>query len=193
MLESLTKAHRAGRLQFFAKLQPLHNHRAFEDYLRPLRTRKWYVDARVPFAGPQAVLAYLSRYTHRVAIANSRLLDFDGHRVTFLWKDYRAEEHDRYKAMSLQTHEFIRRFLLHVLPSGFHRIRHYGLFANGQRRENLIKARRLLDVHAPHPPQDEPEDDDAEPAENLCPACGAVMEVIEIFMPPPRHRGGDPP
>ena len=148
-----------------------------------------------PFAGPAAVLAYLSRYTHRVAIANSRLIAFDEHHVTFRWKDYRAKSENRYKTMSLATDEFIRRFLIHVLPRGFHRIRHYGLFANGQRAENLVKTRKLLGVKTP---QDSDDDDTAAPDWLLCPACGATMRIIEIFEPghtprSPPHRGRDPP
>ena len=153
------------------------------------------VDARPPFAGPAAVLKYLSRYTHRVAIANSRLIAFDKHHVTFKWKDYRAKQENRYKTMSLDTPEFIRRFLIHVLPTGFHRIRHYGLLANGQRSLNLKKARRLLDVKTS---QDINDTDDSLPEWLVCPACGMTMRIIDVFdsahIPhPPPHRGGDPP
>ncbi len=195
-LDKLCEHHAGGQLSFFGKLQPLENPRDFADFLAPLRKSEWVVDARPPFAGPAAVLAYLSRYTHRVAIANSRLIAFDEHRVTFKWKDYRAKEENRYKTMSLDTHEFIRRFLIHVLPHGFHRIRHYGLFANGQRAENLVKARQLLGVKTHQDPNDN--DDDAPPDWLLCPACGATMRIIEVFEPghtppPPPHRGGDPP
>ncbi len=195
-LDKLCEHHAGGQLSFFGKLQPLENPRDFADFLAPLRKSEWVVDARAPFAGPAAVLAYLSRYTHRVAIANSRLIAFDEHRVTFKWKDYRAKEENRYKTMSLNTHEFIRRFLIHVLPHGFHRIRHYGLFANGQRAENLVKARQLLGVKTHQDPNDN--DDDAPPDWLLCPACGATMRIIEVFEPghtppPPPHRGGDPP
>ena len=110
---------------------------AFAQWLAPLRNTEWVVYAKRPFAGPQAVLAYLSRYTHRVAISNRRLVAFDQRGVTFRWKDYRAKGRTRYKTMTLATDEFMRRFLLHVLPSGFHRIRHYGLLANAARKENL--------------------------------------------------------
>ena len=119
---------------------------AFAAYLAPLRRTEWVVYAKRPFGGPQAVLAYLSRYTHRVAIANSRLIACDRTGVTFRWKDYRAEGRDRQKVMTLATAEFIRRFLIHVLPQGFHRIRHYGLLASGTRADNIAHARRLLDV-----------------------------------------------
>ena len=140
------QAHRGGRLQFFGEYAALGDARAFAAWLAPLREVEWVVYAKRPFAGPAAVLAYLSRYTHRVAISNSRLLAFDERGVTFRWKDYRATGKTRYKAMTLSADEFMRRFLLHVLPSGFHRIRHYGLLANAGRREHLAQARELLHV-----------------------------------------------
>jgi hypothetical protein len=151
-LEKLAMAHKAGRLQFFGEHAALADHGAFAAYLAPLRKFKWVVYAKPPFGGPEAVLAYLSRYTHRVAIANSRLIRFDDQGVTFKWKDYRAKARDRQKLMTLATDEFIRRFLIHVLPQGFHRIRHYGLFANGGRSENLARARQLLQVPPPPSP-----------------------------------------
>src|ERR1700716_878002 len=144
MLEKLLAAHQAGRLQFFGSLAYLADGKAFAAYLAPLRRAEWVVYAKRPFGGPQAVLAYLSRYTHRVAIANSRLIACDRSSVTFRWKDYRAD--GRQKVMILATVEFIRRFLIHVLPHGFHRIRHYGLFASGTRADNIARARRLLDA-----------------------------------------------
>ena len=143
-LDKLLHLYTEQRLSFFGKLKSLEHPRAFKRLLARLRHRKWYVDARPPFSGPGEVLKYLSRYTHRVAIANSRLIGFDEHHVTFQWKDYRAKQENRYKTMSLDTPEFIRRSLIHVLPSGFHRIRHYGLFANAQRAHNLNTVRRLL-------------------------------------------------
>ena len=143
-LEELQQAHRSGRLQFFGDDAGLSEPRAFAQWLAPLRQCEWVVYAKRPFAGPAAVLAYLSRYTHRVAISNQRLLALDEHGVTFRWKDYRATGKTRYKAMTLAADEFIRRFLLHVLPNGFHRIRHYGLLANAGRREHLAQARELL-------------------------------------------------
>ena len=197
-LERLSALHADGQLAFFGNLQALHDPGAFARHLAPLRKIEWVVDARPPFAGPAAVLAYLSRYTHRVAIANSRLVAFDGDRVTFRWKDYRAKEQQRYKTMALDTEEFIRRFLIHVLPRGFHRIRHYGWLANTRRRENLANARRLLDADAP-PEPDAHDDEDTEPPSWLrCRACGARLRVVEIlnprYQPPaPLHRGGDPP
>jgi len=143
-LAKLVAAHDAGRLQFFGDHVHLADRHAFTAYLKPWRRAEWVVYSKRPFGGPPAVLAYLSRYTHRTAIANSRLVAFDGERVTFKWKDYRAKADNRYKLMTLVVHEFIRRFLIHVLPDGFHRIRHYGLFANGGRAENVARTRRLL-------------------------------------------------
>ena len=141
-LEKLIAAHQAGRLKFFGDHAALADAQAFAAYLAPLRRAEWVVYAKRPFGGPQAVLAYLSRYTHRVAIANSRLIACDRNGVTFRWKDYRAEGRDRQKVMTLATAEFIRRFLIHVLPHGFHRIRHYGLLASGTRADNIARARR---------------------------------------------------
>ena len=141
-LERLTAAHK--QLQFFGNHTPLADAQAFAAYLAPLRKTEWVVYSKRPFGGPEAVLAYLSRYTHRVAIANSRLIAFDEDSVTFKWKDYRIEGRDRYKRMTLATDEFIRRFLIHVLPTGFHRIRHYGLFAKTSGADNIARARELL-------------------------------------------------
>jgi hypothetical protein len=181
VLEQLAAAHEAGRLRFFGDHAPLAEPHAFAAYLAPLRKIEWIVYAKRPFAGPQAVLAYLSRYTHRVAIANSRLIAFDDNGVTFRWKDYRAKGRQRQKLMTLASGEFIRRFLIHVLPSGFHRIRHYGLFANGGRADNLARARELLGVS---PTQSEPRDTDTDgpPMNSVpCPCCGGRMIVIETF------------
>ena len=136
-LEMLAAAHEADRLKFFGDHAALADRAIFAAFLAPLRKVEWVVYAKKPFGGPQAVLAYLSRYTHRVAISNRRLISANETGVTFRWKDYRIEGHDRYKTMTLPIHEFIRRFLMHVLPKGFHRIRHYGLFANGNRAENV--------------------------------------------------------
>ena len=145
-LEELAEAHRAGQLHFFGEYAALADAARFADWLAPLRQCEWVVYAKRPFAGPEAVLAYLSRYTHRVAISNSRLVALDERGVTFRWKDYRAKGKTRYKTMTLGADEFMRRFLLHVLPRGFHRIRHYGLLANGGRKANLARARELLQV-----------------------------------------------
>ena len=181
-LEKLVAAHE--QLRFFGALRHLADRQAFTDHLAPWRKAEWVVYAKRPFAGPEAVLAYLSRYTHRVAIANSRLVTCDGNTVTFKWKDYRAKGRERYKAMSLAAHEFIRRFLIHVLPHGFHRIRHYGLFANGGRVDNLARARELLDAPAP---REEPDADDDGTQSLVCPCCGGPMIVIETF-----ERGAQP-
>jgi hypothetical protein len=165
-LEKLGDAHRAGTLQFFGEHQGLAEAKTFADWLQPLRQCKWVVYAKRPFAGPDAVLAYLSRYTHRVAIANSRLIALDEQGITFKWKDYRAKERYRHKTMTLAPDEFIRRFLLHVLPAGLHRIRHYGLIANTTRKDNLA-----LDAA----------DGGDAPATYVCPDCGATMIIIETF------------
>src|ERR1700686_1622694 len=167
-LEKLIAAHKAGHLKFFGGHAALTDARAFAAWLAPLRRAEWVVYAKRPFGGPQAVLAYLSRYTPRVAIANSRLMACDRNRVTFRWKDYRAEGRDRQKIMTLATAEFIRRFLIHVLPQGFHRIRHYGLLASGTRAGNIARARRLLDVQATQPEAG----DTTEPKPLSCPCCG---------------------
>jgi len=201
-LEQLSDAHRAGTLQFFGEHQSLAEAKTFADWLKPLRQCDWVVYAKRPFAGPDAVLAYLSRYTHRVAIANSRLIAMDEQGVTFKWKDYRAKERDRHKTMTLAPDEFIRRFLLHVLPSGFHRIRHYGLIANTIRRDNLALVRELL-VGKKSDELTDAETNDADTADGsdesatyVCPDCGAPMLVIEIFLggqlprAPPVRVGG---
>jgi len=194
VLEQLAAAHEAGHLHFFGDHASLADRRAFAAYLAPLRKVEWVVYAKRPFAGPEAVLAYLSRYTHRVAIANSRLIACDDNGVTFRWKDYRANGRERHKVMTLASDEFIRRFLIHILPSGFHRIRHYGLFANGARTENLARARELLGVS---PTQNEPNNADAdEPPTSLlpCPCCGGRMIIIVIFErnSTPRTRPASP-
>ena len=189
MIEKLVAAHAAGQLTFHGAHAALVNTKAFAAYLAPLRRTRWFVYAKRPFAGPKAVLAYLSRYTHRVAISNRRLIAADARAVTFKVKDYRIDGPGRYKTMTLDPHEFIRRFLIHVLPKGFHRIRHYGLLAGGVKADNLALAHQLLDVAAPKP---EPEDIASDPATPLksCPCCGAAMRIIEVFKAgeSPRHR-----
>ena len=176
-LNKLAAAHQ--QLLFFGNHASRANAQAFAAYLAPLRKIEWVVYSKRPFGGPEAVLAYLSRYTHRVAIANSRLIAFDNNRVTFKWKDYRIEGLDRYKLMTLATDEFIRRFLIHVLPRGFHRIRHYGLLAKTSGADNIALARKLL---AAQKPQSEPDDAvDADHNEPACPCCGGRMIIIETF------------
>ena len=187
-LEKLSDAHRAGKLQFFGECRALAETKSFRDWLKPLRQCEWVVYAKRPFAGPDAVLAYLSRYTHRIAIANSRLIAMDKQGVTFKWKDYRAKERVRHKTMTLAPDEFMRRFLLHVLPSGFHRIRHYGLIANTTRKDNLARARELLMGKKTNEPTDAGTND-ADTASGsdesviyVCPDCGAPMLIVETFL-----------
>ena len=183
-LDRLAAAHGAGRLAFHSELAALADPAALAAHLAPLRRSAWVVYAKRPFAGPEAVLAYLSHYTHRVAISNSRLLALDERGVTFRWKDYRARDgatgHAWIKSMTLAADEFIRRFLLHVLPSGFHRIRHYGLFASSTRAANIARIRTLL---APAPPSEQavPQPAHNEPAAPACPCCGGRLVIIERF------------
>jgi len=190
-LEGLTKLHREGRLAFFGDHAGLADRPAFDAFLEPLRSTEWVVYAKEPFAGPKPVLAYLSRYTHRVAIANSRLIQADADSVTFRVKDYRIDGPGRYKTMTLDTHEFIRRFLIHVLPKGQHRIRHYGFFGNGNRAANLARIRALLAA-----PASAPDTEDADTADGPrilalpCSCCGGRLIIVEAFGPggPPQHR-----
>jgi hypothetical protein len=194
-LEKLVAAHRTGELQFFGNHAPLTDRQAFAAFLAPLRNSKWVVYCKHPFGGPKQVLRYLARYTHRVAISNRRLVAYDDKGVTFKWKDYRAEGHERYKLMTLTNHEFIRRFLIHVLPGGFHRIRHYGLFANGSRADNIARARELLAV--PTPKTDRAAASNASEPSALahpCPCCGGRMIIIETFErgTTPRYRPSAP-
>lgn len=185
-IEEMEKLHCAGRLRFFGEQAGLADPVAFARWLAPLRAIEWVVYAKRPFAGPQAVLAYLSRYTHRVAIANARLVAMEGDNVSFRWKDYRAKGRTRHKTMTLAADEFIRRFLLHGLPTGFHRIRHYGLLANANRREHLAKVRRALDAPAPEPVREET---DKTPAPTfVCRCCGAAMRIVEAFPRRPTIR-----
>ncbi len=189
-LDKLVAAHEAGQLQFFSNHAPLADAQAFATYLAPLRNVEWVVYSKRPFGGPEAVLAYLARYTHRVAISNSRLMALDDNGVTFKWKDYRIEGRNRFKVMTLATHEFIRRFLIHVLPRGFHRIRHYGLFANGSRADNIARARELLAVPQPRNDTTDAGSTDANDTQALahpCPCCGGRMIIIETF-----ERGSSP-
>lgn len=184
-LEELTTAHQNSQLQFFGECAALADAAIFARWLAPLRKIERVVYAKPPFAGPKAVLAYLSRYTHRVAISNRRLIRMDGQGVTFRWKDYRLSGHARRKTMTVPAEEFMRRFLLHVLPEGFHRIRHYGLLANAGRREHMAKTRELLKVSAevvPSPSADGQDTTDVVPPTFVCRCCGAVMVVIETFL-----------
>jgi len=187
----LAQAHRAGQLQFFGEYEQLSEAAAFADWLAPLSKCEWVAYAKRPFAGPAAVLAYLSRYTHRVAIANSRLIALDERGVTFKWKDYRETGETRHKTMTLATSEFMRRFLLHVLPSGFHRIRHYGLIANSGRRENLARARELLNVMPVEPKERDTQNEAVTPI-FVCRECGAAMIVIETLVRAQRIRAPPP-
>jgi putative transposase/transposase-like zinc-binding protein len=192
-LEKLVAAHQAGELQFFGNHAALTNTKAFAAYLAPLRNRKWVVYCKRPFGGPEEVLRYLARYTHRVAISNRRLIACDDNGVTFKWKDYRLDGPERYKVMTLDTHEFIRRFLMHVLPQGFHRIRYYGLLASTTRADNIARVRDLLAV--PLIPIDAIKAANAKPdepkaPEHACPCCGGRMIIIETFRRgcSPRYR-----
>jgi hypothetical protein len=192
-LDKLTAAHQAGHLKFFGDHASLAENKTFSVYLAPLRRSEWVVYSKRPFGGPQAVLAYLSRYTHRVAISNRRLIALDDAGVTFKWKDYRTKGRERAKVMTLAIDEFIRRFLIHVLPGGFHRIRHYGLLASGTRAESIARARELLNASAP-----KDSDADADPSDGAshpCPCCGGRMIIIETFEPgsTPRYRPTAPP
>jgi len=202
-LDKLGAAYRAGALEFFGKHERLRDPRAFAAYLAPLWNKEWVVYCKYPFGGPEAVLRYLARYTHRVAISNRRLIACDEKGVTFKWKDYRIEGPERYNVMTLATDEFIRRFLMHVLPAGFHRIRYYGLLASAQRADNIARARELL--APPLMPVDAIKAMSASAAEalkeaepqptSLCPCCGGRMIIIERFErgAMPRYRASPLP
>jgi hypothetical protein len=190
-LTALADAHAAGRLVFFGEIADLRHRDVFAAHLAPLKKKNWFVYAKPPFSGPEAVLAYLARYTHRVAIANSRLIALDERGVTFRYKDYRCTGQARYRIMTLTADEFIRRFLLHVLPKGFHRIRHYGLLASAGCKANIARAKEL--IAAPLPPADPPQTRDAADPDattdhrSPCPSCGGRMIIVEVF-----GRGGAP-
>jgi hypothetical protein len=191
MLEKLGAAHVAGRLQFFGVHAHLADAKAFAAFLAPLRKKRWFIYAKRPFAGPKAVLAYLSRYTHRVAISNRRLIALTERRVTFKVKNYRIEGPSRYTTMTIDVSEFIRRFLIHVLPKGFHRIRHYGLFASSNRAETIARARELLGLVTSAVEATVETDPAAQqPLAHPCPCCGGRMFIIETFEAgcQPRHR-----
>ena len=189
-LEKLAATHRLGKLQFFGEHANLSDAKAFTAYLAPLHNSKWVVYCKRPFGGPKEVLRYLARYTHRVAISNRRLIAYDDKGVTFKWKDYRLDGPARYKVMTLTAHEFIRRFLMHVLPAGFHRIRYYGLLASGQRSDNVARARELLTL--PILPIDAikaatASTEQSQAQSRACPCCGGAMLIIERF-----ERGATP-
>jgi hypothetical protein len=195
-LEGLVKLHKAGELAFYGSLSNLVDPDAFAAYLAPLRKTNWVVYAKQPFGGPEAVLAYLSRYTHRIAISNNRLIRADADSVAFRWKDYRIKRGDRMKAMHLHTSEFIRRFLIHVLPSGFHRIRHTGFLANGIRRDRIKMIRRLLDVGPDaflEADDDQCEDTSDQDPHLTCSKCGSAMMIIETFKRGQLPRSRAPP
>jgi Putative transposase/Transposase zinc-binding domain len=192
-LEELQRLHETGKLQFFGEHAGLADAKTFRTWLAPMRQCEWVVYAKRPFAGPSAVLAYLSRYTHRVAISNSRLLALDERGVTFRWKDYRAKGNTRYKTMTLSCDEFMRRFLLHVLPGGFHRIRHFGLLSNGGRRLGLATARQLLGVHidataASAAEEAAPDQPDGKPPTFVCRHCGRAMVIVQLLAREPSIR-----
>ena len=182
-LKMLIAAHQADRLKFFGDHACLAERAAFTAFLAPLKKVEWVVYAKEPFAGPEPVLRYMARYTHRVAISNQRLVAADDGGVAFRWKDYRLDGPDRWKTMRLHPHEFIRRFLMHVLPKGFHRIRHYGLFANANRADNIARARELLNVPPPVKEADEekPAADGSQVLPCPCPRCGGRLIIIETF------------
>ena len=186
-LEMLAKGHENGQLDFHGRHTNLADAKTFDAWLEPMREIDWVVYAKPPFGGPEAVLSYLSRYTHRVAISNRRLIQADSHTVTFRCKDYRKDGSGRYTTMTLATSEFIRRFLLHTLPRRFHRIRHYGLLANGSRTANIAKARELLGATEPGAGADDGEVHDPDISAHPCPCCGGPMRIIETF-----ERGHEP-
>ena len=191
-LEMLLAAHDAGRLQFFGDHAHLTDKTAFKAYLAPLHRTKWFVYSKWPFAGPEQVLAYLSRYTHRVAISNSRLIAADANGVTFRYKDYRIKGPGRYKTITLKPDEFIRRSLMHVLPNEFHRIRHYGLLASGTKAATIVRARELIAAAAPAQTAHQPQPPDSAAATDKptypCPCCGGRMNIIETFKRRCRRR-----
>jgi hypothetical protein len=190
-LERLGDAYKTGQLRFYGQQALLKESQQFTRLINISRKVEWVVYAKRPFAGPKAVLAYLSRYTHRVAIANSRLLGFDSQGVTFKWKDYRRKGETQHKTMILDTGEFIRRFLIHILPSGFHRIRHYGLLANAKRVDNLVQARELLAVPVPESTNEATDNDDSPVSTYICRSCGAPMIIVETL--DSSHRPRAPP
>jgi hypothetical protein len=192
-LEGLVALHAGGKLAFHGTLAHLADPRAFAGHLAPVRRKRWVVYAKPPFAGPQAVLAYLSRYTHRIAISSRRITDFDGKHVTFRVKDYRQDGAARHRTLTLEAGEFIRRFLLHVLSRGFHRIRHYGFLTGPDRKEKLDRIRVLLGTPpAPQPATTAPDKDEPHAFRPTCPCCGGSMSVVGIFLRWRQPRGPPP-
>ena len=192
-LDGLRDLHRAGQLVFFGDLAELANAETFTAWLAPFRKSEWVVYAKPPFGGPEAVLTYLSRYTHRVAISNHRLVSADAETVAFRWKDYRIKTGDRQKVMRLATDEFIRRFLIHVLPGGFHRIRHYGLLAGATRRATIARIRDLLGQRPPEPDAQDATESAPLTLREPCPCCGGPMRIVEIFRRGERPSSRAPP
>lgn len=195
-LEGLTKLHKTGKLRFFGDLAKLIDPEAFAAHITPLRKTNWVVYAKPPFGGAEAVLAYLSRYTHRVAISNHRLVSADAGTVSFRWKDYRIKRGDRMKTMRLTTNEFIRRFLIHILPHRFHRLRHTGFLANGIRRDRIAQIRCLLEVEVdgnPKASEDQDVDTDKRDQSQPCPKCGGTMIIIETFTRGQTSKSRAPP
>jgi hypothetical protein len=198
-LHALQHARAAERLRFHGALEKLADPDAFAQLIKTCRKTEWVVYAKPPFGGPEQVLDYLGRYTHRVAISNNRLISLDNGRVTFRWKDYQAG--NRQKRMTLDADEFIRRFLLHVLPAGFVRIRHYGWLANAQRRQKLALCRKLLGVEQHEEEQEASAQNLGDAGKRLtaasfmvCPACGqGRMVVVEVIDPTGSIREPMPP
>ena len=184
-LEQLVAMH--DQLKFDGQFAPLANRLAFDNYLKPTRQTEWVVYAKRPFAGPEAVLSYLSLYTHRIAISNQRLIDYTDNTVTFKWKDYRRKGRERYTTMQLHVDEFLRRFLMHVLPPGFHRIRHFGWLANHQRQRRLQQVREQLNVPTK---MDEPcpADERTNAPTFACRECGVAMIILQVLDRPARAR-----
>ena len=187
-LEQLQHAYDVGLLKFHTSMSSLEDSNNFKKHLAPARQREWVVYAKRPFNGPEAVLRYLSLYTHRVAVSNSRLISADRHHVTFKWKDYRIKNRARYRTMTLRTDEFIRRFLIHILPDKLHRIRHYGFLANAVRLEKLAAARKALSVSAPESDLD----DESESDTFICRQCGTPLHIIDVISNPYRRVRAPP-
>jgi hypothetical protein len=192
-INGLMALHRAGKLAFFGELTGLPDASAFATWLAPFRKSEWVVYSKPSFGGPEAVLSYLSRYTHRIAISNSRLVSANADTVALRWKDYRIKRGDRMKVMQLDTHEFIRRFLIHVLPDGFHRIRHYGLLASATRKTNIAKIRTLIGADLVAQEDTSTTDTIALTLREPCPDCGGQMRIIETFRRGQVPRSRAPP